>query len=43
LKYLYARPERQAVESANLLNQFMKRIKDFEKDSPDIKRSRLFK
>ncbi len=35
LKYLYARPERQAIESANLLNQFMKRIKDFEENSLD--------
>ncbi len=35
LKYLYSQGERQSIEAANLLNQLMKRVKDFEKDSED--------
>jgi len=35
LKHLYSQGERQSIEAANLLNQLMKRIKEFEKDSDD--------
>lgn len=35
LKFLYSQSERQSVEAANLLNQLMRRIKEFEKDSDD--------
>ncbi|HTX86617.1 MAG TPA: ATP-dependent helicase, partial [Candidatus Nanoarchaeia archaeon] len=35
LKYLYAQPERQQILATNQLNQFMKRIKEFETGSTD--------
>ncbi len=35
LKYLYSQGDKKAIESANLLNQFMKRIKQFEDNSLD--------
>ncbi len=35
LKYLYAQPERQQILATNQLNQFMKRIKEFETSSTD--------
>ncbi|HTW96908.1 MAG TPA: ATP-dependent DNA helicase, partial [Candidatus Methylomirabilis sp.] len=35
LKYLYGQPEREAIIATNQLNQFMKRIKEFETGSTD--------